>query len=59
MQSQKIKSNRIILIGKPYNITVIQVYVPMNDAEEVETEQFDEDLWELMPPSKDVFFIRD
>ena len=43
--------------GKPFSITVIQVYVPMNDAEEVETEQFDEDLWELMPPSKDVFFI--
>ena len=55
-----LKSDRMISApfkGKPFSITVIQVYVPMNDAEEVETEQFDEDLWELMPPSKDVFFI--
>ena len=29
----------------------------MNDAEEVETEQFDEDLWELMPPQKMSFSL--
>ena len=41
------KNDRMISVhfqGKPFSITVIQVYVPMNDAEEVETEQFDEDL---------------
>ena len=28
--------------GKPFNITVIQVYAPTNNAEEAEVEQFDE-----------------
>ena len=42
-----LKNDRMVSVhfkGKPFSITVIQVYVPMNDAEEVETEQFDEDL---------------
>ena len=30
--------------GKPFNITVIQVYVPTTDAQEAEVEQFCEDL---------------
>ena len=30
--------------GKPFNITVIQVYGPINNAEEAEVEQFNEDL---------------
>ena len=30
--------------GKPFNITVIQVYVPNGNAEEAEVEQFHEDL---------------
>ena len=44
--------------GKPFIITVIQVYVPINNAEEVEVEQFYEGLQdrELTPP-KDVLFI--
>ena len=44
---------------KPFNITVIQVYAPNNNAEEAEVEQFYEDLQgllELIPP-KDVLFI--
>ena len=45
--------------GKPFNITVIQVYAPTSNAEEVEVEWFYEDLQgllELTPP-KDVLFI--
>ena len=44
--------------GKPFNITVIQVYVPTNNAEEAEAEQFYEDLQDLLEltPRKDVFF---
>ena len=32
--------------GKPFNITVIQVYAPTSNAEEAEVEQFYEDLKE-------------
>ena len=45
--------------GKPFNITVIQVYAPTSNAEEAEVEWFYEelqDLLELTPP-KDVLFI--
>ena len=45
--------------GKPFSITVIQVYAPTSDAEEAEVERFYEDLQhfvELTPP-KDVLFI--
>ena len=45
--------------GKPFNITVILVYVPTSNAEEAEVEWFYEDLQEhleLTPP-KDVLFI--
>ena len=41
--------------GKPFNITVIQVYAPTNNAEEAEVEWFYEDLQDLLeltPPSK-------
>ena len=34
--------------GKPFNITVIQVYAPTSNAEEAEIEQFYEDLQELL-----------
>ena len=34
--------------GKPFNITVIQVYVLTNNAEEAEVEQFYEDLQDLL-----------
>ena len=42
--------------GKPFNITIIQVYAPTSNAEEAEVEQFYEDLLELTP-QKDVLFI--
>ena len=45
--------------GKPFNITVIQVYVLTNNAEEAEVEQCYEDLQDLLEltPQKDVLFI--
>ena len=45
--------------GKPFNITVIQVYAPTCNAEEAEVEQFYEDLQDLLEltPKKDVLFI--
>ena len=45
--------------SKPFNITVIQVYVPTSNAEEAEVEQFYEDLKDLLEltPKKDVLFI--
>ena len=44
--------------GKPFNITVIQVYAPTSNAEEAEVEQFYEDLQELLEltPKKNMFF---
>ena len=45
--------------GKPFNITVIQVYAPINNAEEAEVEWFYEDLQNCLEltPKKDVLFI--
>ena len=45
--------------GKPFNITVIQVYAPNTNAEEAEVEQFYNDLQDLLEitPKKDVIFI--
>ena len=45
--------------GKPFNITMIQVYAPTTNAEEAEIEQFYEDLQELLEltPKKDIPFI--
>ena len=47
------------LQGKPFNITVIQVYAPTSNAEEAEVEHFYEDLQDLLEltPKKDVLFI--
>ena len=47
------------LPGKPFNITVIQVYAPTSNAEEAEVEWFYEDLQDLLEltPPKDVLFI--
>ena len=44
---------------KPFNITVIQVYVPTTNAEEAEVERSYEDLQDLLEltPKKDVLFI--
>ena len=57
-----LKNDRMISVcfqGKPFNITVIQVYAPTSNAEEAEVERFYEDLQELLEltPPKDVFFI--
>ena len=45
--------------GKPFNITVIQVYALTRNIEEAEVEQFYEDLQDLLEltPQKDVLFI--
>ena len=45
--------------GKPFNITVIQVYAPTSNAEEAEVEQFYEDLQDFLEltPKKHVLFI--
>ena len=45
--------------GKPFNITVIQVYAPTSNAEEVEVQRFYEDLQDLLELTrkKDVLFI--
>ena len=47
------------LQGKSFNITVIQVYAPTNNAEEAEVEWFYENLQDLLEltPKKDVLFI--
>ena len=56
-----LKNGRMISIhfqGKPFNITVIQVYSPTSNAEEAEVEQFYEDLQDLLEltPKKDIRF---
>ena len=45
--------------GKPFNITVIQVYAPTTDAKEAEVDHFCEDVEDLLEltPKKDVLFI--
>ena len=51
--------NFVCFQGKPFNITVSQVYAPTSNAEEAEVEWFYEDpqdLLKLIPP-KDIFFI--
>ena len=54
-----LKNDRMISVrfqGKPFNITVIQVYAPTSNAE---VEQFYEDLQDVLErtPKKDVLFI--
>ena len=45
--------------GKPFNITVVQVYAPTSNAEEADVEWFYEYLQDLLEltPQKDVLFI--
>ena len=55
-------NNRMISVcfqGKPFNITVIQVYAPTSNAEEAEVERLYEDLQDLLEltPQKDVLFM--
>ena len=57
-----LKNDRMISVhfqGKPFNITVIQVYVPTSNAEEAEVEWFYEDLQDLLELThkKDILFI--
>ena len=49
----------VLFQGKPFNITVIQVYAPTTNAKEAEVEWFYEDLQDLrkLTPKKDVLFI--
>ena len=49
----------MLLLGKTFNITVIQVYALTSNTEEAEFEQFYEDLQDLLKltPQKDVLFI--
>ena len=54
-----LKNDRMISVhfqGKPFNIIVIQVYVPITNAEEAEVNSSMQDLLELTP-KKDVLFI--
>ena len=57
-----LKNDRMISVrlqGKPFSITVIQVYAPISNAEEDEVEWFYEDLQDLLEltPKIDVLFI--
>ena len=57
-----LKNDRMVSVlfqGKPFNITVIQVYAPTSNAEEAEVQWFYEDLQDLLDltPKKDVLFI--
>ena len=57
-----LKNDRMISVrfqGKPFSITVIQVYVPTSNTEKAEVEQSYEDLQDLLEltPKKDVLFI--
>ena len=57
-----IKNDRMISVsfqGKPFNITVIQVYAPTSNTEEAEIEQFYKDLQDFLEltPKKEVLFI--
>ena len=57
-----LKNDRMISVhfqGKPFTITVIQVYAPISNAEEAEVEWFYEELQDLLEltPKKDVLFI--
>ena len=57
-----LKNDRMISVrlqGKPFNITVIQVYAPTSNTEEAEVEWFYEGLQDLLEltPKKDILFI--
>ena len=60
-----LKNDRMISVrlqGKPFNVTVTQVYAPTSNAEEAEVERFYEDLQDLLeltslPPKKMSFSL--
>ena len=58
-----LKNDRMISVrlqGKPFNITLIQIYAPTSRAEEAEVEQFYKDLQDLLEltPKKDVLSLQ-
>ena len=58
---RNLKNDRMISVrfqGKPFNITVIQVYAPTRNAKEAEVERFYEELQDLLglKPKKKMFF---
>ena len=60
--ARNLKNDRMISVrlqGKPFNITVIQLYAPTSNTEEADVEQFYEDLQDLLEltPKKDFLFI--
>ena len=59
MQSQKRQNDLCLFPRQPFSITVIQVCAPTSNADEVEVEQFYEDLQDLLEltPQKDVLLI--
>ena len=60
MQSQNdLRMISVHIQGKPFNITIIQVYAPTSNTEEAEIEQFYEDLQDLLEltPPQNVLFI--
>ena len=65
LTAHTVQNDRMISVrfqGKPFNITVIQVYVPTRNTEEAEVEWFYEDLQdllELIPKKDDLFTIGD
>ena len=55
-----LKNDRMISIrsqGKPFNISIIQVYAPTSNAEEAEVEWFYEDIQDRLEHPKKIFFI--
>ena len=59
MQFQKHRMVCVDFQGKPFNITVIQVYIWTSNAEEAEVEWFYEELQDLLEltPKKDALFV--
>ena len=56
VESQK-RQNDLCFWGKSFNIRVIQIYAPTNNAEEAEIERFYEDLQDLLEPTtKKMYF---
>ena len=59
MQSQKRQNDLVRFQGKPFNITVIQLYALTSNAEEAEDKRFYEDLQDFLEltPQRDALFI--
>ena len=57
MQPQNNRMISVCFQGKPFNITVIQVYGPTSNAEEAEVERFYEDLQELLEHPQKMSFL--